>query len=653
MKNFFDAQDQARRLTSQLIFLFGASIICTILGLYISFLIIEYAVSGYVGSLWRPAWLLGTSVTVAVVVSYGTLSKTQTLRQGGRVIAESLGGRLVGQETSDPQARELLNVVEEMAIASGTAVPSVYLLPETSINAFAAGFTPNDAVIGVTQGCVDRLNRDQLQGVIGHEFSHIVNGDMALNLKLIGLVHGLLLIFMTGYHLLRHSNRNKGAILGTAIACMSVGSIGWAFGQLIKSAVSRQREFLADASAVQFTRNPQGLADALRQIAQTSHLRPLSSPHAEAASHLFFNEISLSRQLFAPLSTHPPLAERIRRLEGVAASKLSSATTAADPTAAPGHPSISALAKDLPSQSVTAPILTETAPAPLLTSPQLTPSQLTLDMLPAEVLANIGTVSPAHLKQAKSILSHLPMGLVAAARSQPGAVAVVYGLLLSELPEVRSQQKQTVANSSKTVHDLLVQLEPLFSEVKARSRLPLVELCIPSLKSLKPAIAGHFFNQVKALVQADGKLFLNEYALQSLLQYRLEPHFRTAPPPSASHTELAEVWAECVIILTALAKAGHTETQQANYAFRNGLSHLPGSAKQTIPNTLPACSLHDVSRALKVLRLTAPKLKQAIADACAHTVLTDARTTDPEAELLRAILITLGCPVPPFLNIVS
>ncbi len=642
MKNFFDSQDQARRLTSQLIFLFSAAIGCTVLALYFSFLIIEYFVSGYVGPLWRPAWLLGTSAIVGLVVGYGTLSKTQALRQGGRVVAESLGGRLVRPETADPLARELLNVVEEMAIASGTAVPAVYLLPEASINAFAAGFTPNDAVIGVTQGCIDRLNRDQLQGVIGHEFSHIVNGDMALNLRLIGLVHGLLLLFMTGYHLFRHGSRNKGAVLGAAIAFMTVGSIGWAFGQLIKSAVSRQREFLADASAVQFTRNPQGLADALRQIAQASHLAPLSSPHAEAASHLFFNEISLSRRLFAPLSTHPPLAERIRRLGGSAvASNVSTATaTLTKPPLVVGLTAgvmPLAVAQTTPTER----ILTET------------PTQLTLDMLPAEVLANIGTVSPAHLTQAKSILSHLPMGLVIAARSQPGAVAVVYGLLLSDVDEVRSQQKQIVMNSSKTVYDLLVQIEPLFNEVKARSRLPLLELCIPSLKGLKPAVAVQFFNRVKALVQADGRLSLNEYALQSLLQYRLEPHFRSAPPPAATHTELSEVWGECVIVITALAKAGHEDPHQVEYAFRNGLSHLPGISKQAVPTTLPTCSLHDVSRALKPLRLTVPKLKQAIADACAHTVLTDARTTDSEAELLRAILIALGCPVPPFLNVVN
>ncbi len=642
MKNFFDAQDQARRLTSQLIVLFGASIICTIVGLYVSFLIIEYSVLGYAGPLWRPAWLLGTSAIVGIVVGYGTLSKTQELRQGGRVIAESLGGRLVNQETDDPQARALLNVVEEMAIASGTSIPAVYILPELSINAFAAGFTSNDAVVGVTQGCIDKLNREQLQGVIGHEFSHIVNGDMALNLRLIGLVHGLLLIFMTGYHLFRHGSRNKGAVLGAAIAFMTIGSIGWVFGQLIKSAVSRQREFLADASAVQFTRNAQGLADALRQISQTA-LPPMSSPKAEAASHLFFNEISLSRRLFTPLSTHPPLAERIRRLGGASIQTASAAMPAANPVkAVAGHPLVAGLAEGLTPLASASPI-----------PPEAAPTQLTLDMLPAEVLANIGTVSPAHLSQAKSILSHLPIGLVISARSQPGAVAVVYGLLLSDVPDVLKQQKQIIADSSKTVYDLMVQLEPLFSEVKTRSRLPLLELCIPSLKSLKPAVAAQFFQRVKALVQADGQLSIQEYALQSLLQYRLEPHFRTAPPPPAIHTQLSDVWAECVMVITALAQVGHTNSQQADYAFRNGLSHLPGSAKQSIPPSLPPCSLNDVSRALKPLRLTVPKLKQAIADACAHTVLTDQQTTDQEAELLRAILITLGCPVPPFLNVVG
>ena len=332
MKNFFEHQDEARRTTAYLIFLLCCAIAFTILAMYAACVLIAKQ-NGVVQSFWQPIWLGVIALSVCLIVAFGSLRKMATLRGGGKVVAQSLGGQLVGQDTSNSQERELLNVVEEMAIAAGIAVPEVYLLPEASINAFAAGLTPNNAVIGVTQGSLTQLNRSQLQGVIGHEFSHIVNGDMALNLKLMGLVHGLLFIHLIGRNFLfsRHrrytsSDRDKkgGAWLAFACSMMVIGAIGWIFGQLIKSAVSRQREFLADASAVQFTRNPVGIADALRCIAQQSNRAQLFSGEAETASHLFFNNVSALSAFASAFSTHPPLAERIRRLEGDAAMETDS-----------------------------------------------------------------------------------------------------------------------------------------------------------------------------------------------------------------------------------------------------------------------------------------------------------------------------------------
>lgn len=653
MKNFFEHQDQAKRTTSYLVFLFGCAIASTILAMYLACMLMAVH-QGMAQSLWQLEWLIAIAGCVCLTIAFGSARKMAALRGGGSVVAQSLGGQLVSQDTADGQERELLNVVEEMAIASGVAVPDVYLLPEASINAFAAGLTPNSAVIGVTQGCVSALNRDELQGVIGHEFSHIVNGDMAINLKLMGLIHGLLLIHLIGRELLFGRTRyvsgsrgkNNGAVIGFACSAMVIGGLSWIFGQLIKSAVSRQREFLADASAVQFTRNPNGITDALRRIAQQSSGSQMSSSEAESASHLFFNNISPLGAFANAFSTHPPLAERIRRLGGgstnLETSAAQSRASNIQPSArrqstvgqlgAPGFAaSVSSFANaEFASNSVS------------LERP---------DVAPAEVVSTIGTVTPDHLDQAHSILSHLPAGLLESARSQPGAVAVVYGLLIDTDAGVRSRQKQTIANSSQTVHDLLCSIEPLFAQVPVQSRLPLLELCIPTLKTLKPKVAAQVFNCVKALVQADGKLSLSEYALQTVLQYRLAPHFRAESSP-ASATQLTDIGPDSFVILSVLAKAGHSDPSHADYAFRNGISQLPKAAKQSIPSTLPAYSLHDVSRSLTRLRTTAPKTKQAIAEACAHTVLTDSHTTDKEAELLRAILISLGCPTPPFLNAV-
>jgi len=656
MKNFFEHQDQAKRTTSYLVFLFGCAIASTILAMYLACMLIAVH-QGMVQSLWQLEWLIVIAVCVCLTIAFGSARKMSALRGGGSVVAQSLGGQLVSQDTSDAQARELLNVVEEMAIASGVAVPDVYLLPEASINAFAAGLTPNSAVIGVTQGCMNVLNRDELQGVIGHEFSHIVNGDMAINLKLMGLIHGLLLIHLIGRELLfgrtRHVSssrgKNNGAVIGFACSAMIVGGIGWLFGQLIKSAVSRQREFLADASAVQFTRNPNGITDALRRIAQQSSHPKMSSSEAESASHLFFNNISPLGAFANAFSTHPPLAERIRRLGGGSANL--------EPAAQPRTSHIqSSASRQTTGQSTAGQLGASGFAASSSSFANAGPANRSVnpgraEVAPAEVVSTIGTVTPDHLDQAHSILSHLPAGLLESVRSQPGAVAVIYGLLLDTDVGVRSRQKQTITNSSQTVHDLLCNIEPLFAQVPVQSRLPLLELCIPTLKTLKPNVAAQIFNCVKALVQADGKLSLSEYALQTVLQYRLAPHFRPEPSP-AGVTPLADIGPDSFVILSVLAKAGHSDPSQADYAFRNGISQLPKAAKQSTPSALPAYSLHDVSRSLTRLRTTTPKTKQAIAEACAHTVLTDSHTTDKEAELLRAILISLGCPTPPFLNAV-
>ena len=266
------------------------------------------------------------AIGVLVLVGGGSLYKIAQLRGGGRVVAEQLGGRLLHPDTTDPHERVLLNVVEEIALASGTPTPPVYLLEEEEgINAFAAGFTPDDAVIGVTRGTLHQLQRAELQGVIAHEFSHILNGDMQLNIRLMGVLHGILLIGILGYFVFRsamfssmgrRSDRgNAGiALLALGGGLIVIGSLGTFFGKWIKASVSRQREFLADASAVQFTRDPDGIAGALKRIGGFVSGSAVASPNAPEASHLFFGQ-ALSGGLQSIFATHPPLAERIRRLD--------------------------------------------------------------------------------------------------------------------------------------------------------------------------------------------------------------------------------------------------------------------------------------------------------------------------------------------------
>ncbi|MEM9162596.1 MAG: M48 family metallopeptidase [Cyanobacteria bacterium P01_F01_bin.4] len=649
--NFFEHQDRARRNTAYLVVWFGVAIAGMIASLYLTLLLLQAQTEYGSVSLWEPGQLLVVSTGVLSIVGFGSLSKTLALRQGGQVVARDLGGRQVLQETTDFKERQLLNVVEEMAIASGVSVPTVYLLDgEKGINAFAAGLSPNQAVIGVTQGCLDQLTRDELQGVIGHEFSHILNGDMRLNVKLIGILNGILMVHLIGRTILRYGPRggrnrkNGGGILAVAFAMLVIGGIGWVCGRLIKSAVSRQREFLADASAVQFTRNPDGLANALSRIAQHSRGSTVSSPAAEAANHLFFGGIegrnSPIHALGNGFATHPPLKERIRRITGQT-----------PPLQTPSLSQQQTPEEAILGLNATVSPLTSAAPGQRASEQ---PSDQTL-MTPERVMSEIGTVVPAHLDYVHSLVSGLPETLQREAHSQVGALTIAYSLFLDESVErgsPKAKQQPLSQLEQAEAAEVMAHLQtilPAVEQLSKRARLPLLELCIPSLRTLPPSQVMRFFKQVQTLVSADHRLSLREYALQIVLQHRLRPHFTPATPQTPAISQPQAIWEDSLKVLAALAQAGQTDPNGIDYAFRTGVDQLPGAKRQPRPKTMPSCTLYDVGTSLNRLVLATPKLKQSVVDAFAHTVLVDNKVTDAEADLLRAIIIALDCPVPPFL----
>ncbi|MGC2166174.1 MAG: M48 family metallopeptidase, partial [Gallionella sp.] len=330
--NFFEAQARAKRQTGWLLLLFALAVA----GLVVLTNLLVMAVIFFnrdIGSytqltFWqRFDWGLFGIVSIAsiAVILLGSTYKMLSLKGGGSVVAELLGGRLVPHNTDDPALRRLINVIEEMAIASGTPPPPVYLLDDMGINAFAAGLTPYNAVIGVTRGAITYLSRDELQGVIAHEFSHIFNGDMRMNIHLMGVLHGILLIGLAGYYLLRvtrftTSSRSRGGgnaviiVLVLGVGLLVIGYVGFFFGQWIKATVSRQREFLADASAVQFTRNRHGIAGALIKIGGATWGSRLESPSARQYCHAYFSD-GVGGFLDGLFATHPPLEHRIKRID--------------------------------------------------------------------------------------------------------------------------------------------------------------------------------------------------------------------------------------------------------------------------------------------------------------------------------------------------
>ena len=659
--NFFEHQDQARRNTTQLVMLFFLAIALMIVAFYLIAIVTLQVWGDWDMAWWEPQLFGWISAFTLGIIAFGSLDKMFQLRRGGAAVAESLGGKQLNPQTNDATELQCLNVVAEMALASGTPIPTVYLLSnEQGINAFAAGYAPDDAVIGVTQGCIEQLSRDELQGVIAHEFSHILNGDMRLNLRLMSVLQGLLIIYIMGRIVLRSmgrsssgSSRDKGGglivlILVAGLSMMVIGGIGLIVGRMIKSAISRQREFLADASAVQFTRNPDGITNALKRLGGYSVGSKIYAAKAEEASHMFFGEAAnisfVSGWLF---DTHPPLADRIRRLTGskvvTSVSRRSRANASgANPTAAMSfHGGTETSGRQATPVKSAAP--SPATPSPRAQSPA------------ANAFVNqIGTSSAKQIATAHTFLETLPAAVGTAVRSPDGAMAIVYALLLDDKPAVRSKQLQILKTPTALTDALQVdELAQVLQSIDMRQHLSLLDLSIPALRTITHQQCAEFFKTIQALVRADGQLSISEYVLQLILQKRLRPHFQKRREAVKAVTNLDSAWHDCEVVLATLARIGHKKPDAAFYAFKSGLSCLPGANKRELPKRLPMVKLNDLGQSLRRLEAAVPKLKQAIVEAAAHTVLLDNEVTPREAELLRAVVITLDCPIPPFLEPVA
>ncbi|HAK96492.1 MAG TPA: Zn-dependent protease with chaperone function [Planctomycetes bacterium] len=505
------------------------------------------------------------------------------------------------------------------------------------MNAFAAGHEPRDAVIGVSRGCLEYLDRDELQGVMAHEFSHILNGDMRLNLRLIGVLHGILVLAMIGWLVLRsmrHAGRSRGKGGGGAVAVIlivgaglvAVGSIGLFFGRAIKSAVSRQREYLADASAVQFTRLPDGIAGALKKIGGRPETSKIEGPKAEEISHMFFGSAagSFSRRLFA---THPPLADRITRIDPSFDGRFPKRV---EPVA------LSAASLDAE---------TKRGRPPAKTFGALLGGAAAIPVDPAEVLRRIGVPGMDKVIYAAALLESIPEPLRNAAREPYDARAVIYAVLLDRDPAVRARQLAALRPkveepSYRETERLAVLVDGLVEE----ARLPLVDTTFPALKTLSPAQYRPFRENVEQLIRADDKVELLEYALRSMMLRSLDVHFGLARPPAVRHRRLDPLLPALIRVLSALAHAGQTGEAEVLRAFDKGMARV-GRTGSPLPKT--ECSLADLDAALGDLAEAEPLLKRRILGACVACVAVDGKVTAREAALLHAVAANLGVPIPP------
>jgi len=639
---FFEHQEKARRNTSRLVFLFGLATVAIAASLYG----IAAVATGFRGTdpatqkmvfqiVWLdPVLMLQVGVLTLVVVGGASLYRTHQLAGGGRVVAEALGGRLLHADSSAPLERKILNVVEEMAIASGTPSPPVYLLEhEVGINAFAAGYSPSDAVVGITRGCAEQLSRDELQGVVAHEFSHILNGDMRLNIRLMGVLYGILVIGMIGYFLLRSSfwagaasRRNSKDNSAMAMAAVGfglviVGFLGTFFGNLIKASVSRQREFLADASAVQFTRNPDGIAGALKKIGGFEAGSHIESPAAPESSHLFFGQ-ALSSGLNSLFATHPPLAERIKVLDPSWEGAFGQG--AVGPGAAAG-------VVDAPSHHAAAGFAGGRADAPA-----------------ASAVEQMGSVTVAHLAYAAQLLGEIPPAVKEAAHDSFGARAVVYALLMDADSEARKLQLAVLDEKGEGgVPELTRKLMPEVERLGRGHRLPLIDLALPALRELSASQYERFQGVVHDLVLADQRIDLFEWTLQRILLTHLTPTFEGVQRPRKRLRGKKQVRRVLEVILSTLVRAG-TLSESAMQQVVAGAGRDLGEAElQLLPPD--EVGLAQLDEALSLAASLVPGAKERVLRACAQVIAADRKVTESEAELFRAIADSLGCPVPPLL----
>jgi Zn-dependent protease with chaperone function len=670
MTDFFAQQDFARRRTKWLVLYFILAVVSIIAVIYLALAFVFQLNSAQVTLgegdwLWHPQMLLGVGGGTLAIVGIGCWLKISELAAGGSAVATLLGGRPLNLTPADPDERKFHNVVEEISIASGVPVPELFVLEnERSINAFAAGWAPGDAAIGVTRGALRLLSRDELQGVIAHEFSHILNGDMRLNIRLMGVVHGLLCLALVGRELLhfagrmsRGSRRSKGgnpaALLGLiGLILLVIGSLGVFFGRLIKSAVSRQREYLADAAAVQFTRNPSGLAGALKKIGGLSLGSRLLTPNAEEASHLFFGN-GLASSWFNWMSTHPPLRERIKRLDrnfdgtfprveapAVATTDYDAERDVVEILGGNRNRPGSAWGRDLARGLAGEPA----APVPpILSEPPSRPVRV-ID-LDAELSPGAG-----HLERAVELVAMLPPALEDAARDPLAAGALVYGLLLSPGEAQRAAQLAALAAHVRpAVLQELNRLWPLIQSLPRAQRLPLVELAVPALRRLSPEQYEFFAQDVRLIIESDAQVDLFELALQKLLERHLAPQFHRLPPQRIDYYVLRPLADDCAVLLSAVALVGNDPAPAAT-AFQAGLRTLDVEPGRVRFLPVAECGVARISTALDNLGRGSLAVRKRVLFACAAAAAHDGVLHEDEAELLRAIADALGCPLPPVLG---
>lgn len=620
--DFFEHQDKARSLSTKLLLYFFIALAAILFAVnfvvYISFLFIE---SPGEYSRWLDSdnshW---TFFLTLCVIFLGSFFRWRNLKRGGGdAVAQMAGARQINYDNANSKEKQYINVVEEMAIASGTPVPNIYIIDnELAINAFVAGYSASQAIICVTEGALKTFNRVELQAVVGHEFSHILNGDMRLNIKLMSLLAGILLIGEIGGFLLHNnsarrrwkvsSERNGGNLLPLGIALILIGYVGVFFGRLIKAGVSRQREYLADASAVQFTRNKDGIAQALYKIQQNQFGAVLKGKYGESLSHMCFGasrEFSFAKML----ATHPPLEDRIKRVS---------------PT--------------FFTQKKYEKMVDDVSEESLQQQPQKTSEPL-LNMSGAQMLSSIGEVQPVHLVIAHQLYRSIPQVVRTWTHQSDGAIAFILGQVLVASPK----HQQAILNQAKRQYPkacvCLKKFWPFIKANKVELRAPVLELCIATLKKLPQEKAQEFIDVLQGWVEFDQKLEGFEWVMLVLITKQLAPKM-------IKHKKISNLAAgeqDIKLVLSTLVYA-NSEPKVAAMHYQQSMKAL--MFNQRMPLKANQCDLPHFEQAIFKLAALPFIHRKSVLTYCADIILSNKVVTHFEYEKLKVVAEIFECPMP-------
>ena len=656
--NFFEAQDKARRHTSMLVFLFALAVIALVaLSNLIIFEFIYYTHAGdltlspdLLAQVFEPDLCLVISTAVIGFIALGSLFKLAVLSSGGAAVAQSLGGTIIPRSTDDPLQKRVLNVVEEMALASGAPVPQVYVLRESGINAFAAGWKTTNAVIGITQGALERLSRDELQGVIAHEFSHIFNGDMRLNIRLMAILFGILMIGQFGRMILRsmrYMGRSRGrtdvravmAIFGIGATMMIIGYTGTFFGGWIKSLIGRQREYLADASAVQFTRNKEGIANALKKIGGSVHGSSILAASMDEYSHGYFAKGDTSALSMFSFATHPPLKKRIKRIEPNWDGKYLFDERKPPPVKPPED------IADKQARKEKAARISMALSAGMAAGVSIEDAMKLID--------DVGDVSDEQLDTAALWHQQIPDEILEQAENPYGAQALVLAILLHKKDDAREKAFRDAQREALT--ELLTELhassvlklgEPV-AELTAQQVLPLIDICMPTLREMTPDQYDRFKQAIDKLVLADSKIDLREWIIQRVVLQHLDEHYHRRSKPLARYFVLGSAKPAIERILSMLAHIEHKDNSKARFAFDTAKRSIAAGALEFIEEK--KVTITQLDAAVDELELLKPPIKKRFLQAAATCIAHDGKVKIQSYELLRAIASCIDTPMPPVL----